>query len=86
MSRYFSASTEGPPSIGLPLPLKMRPIMSSDTGVRSTCEAVPAAVSNMDAQRPQCCPAVRTLSIQEWIEGTCICKRDAPAPWSTPRR
>jgi hypothetical protein len=61
MSRYFSASTEGPPSIGLPLPLKMRPIMSSDTGVRRTCEAVFTGVRNMDVQRPQCCPAVRTV-------------------------
>lgn len=36
ISRYFSASTGGPPSIGFPLPLKMRPIMSSDTGVFNT--------------------------------------------------
>mmetsp|Transcript_17087 Transcript_17087/g.55789 ORF Transcript_17087/g.55789 Transcript_17087/m.55789 type:complete len:225 (-) Transcript_17087:125-799(-) len=33
MSRYSSASTGGPLSMGLPEPLKMRPSMSSDTGV-----------------------------------------------------
>ena len=33
MSRNSSASTAGPLSIGLPEPLKMRPSMSSETGV-----------------------------------------------------
>ena len=40
MSRYVSASTGGPPSIGFPDPLKMRPSMSSETGVLSTWEQV----------------------------------------------
>ena len=34
MSRKASAMTVGPPSIGLPEPLKMRPSMSFETGVR----------------------------------------------------
>ena len=36
MSRNASASTGGPPSTGAPDPLKARPSMSPDTGVRST--------------------------------------------------
>ena len=36
MSRYTSGMTGGPPSMGCPLPLKMRPSMSSETGVLST--------------------------------------------------
>mmetsp|Transcript_9609 Transcript_9609/g.40777 ORF Transcript_9609/g.40777 Transcript_9609/m.40777 type:complete len:240 (-) Transcript_9609:248-967(-) len=36
MSRYSSGITSGPPSMGWPEPLKMRPSMSSETGVLST--------------------------------------------------
>ena len=36
MSKYVSAITLGPPSIGFPLPLKILPNMSSLTGVLST--------------------------------------------------
>ena len=36
MSRYCSGITGGPPSMGIPEPLKMRPSISSATGVFST--------------------------------------------------
>ena len=32
ISKYFSGKISGPPSIGLPIPLKIRPTISSDTG------------------------------------------------------
>lgn len=37
MSKYASGKIGGPLSMGFPEPLKMRPSMSSETGVFKTC-------------------------------------------------
>mmetsp|Transcript_12140 Transcript_12140/g.39921 ORF Transcript_12140/g.39921 Transcript_12140/m.39921 type:complete len:267 (+) Transcript_12140:696-1496(+) len=72
ISRYFSASTGGPPSIGFPDPLKTRPSISCATGVIIT-----SPVNSND---------VSLLSIPAVPSNTCTTARDPSTSSTCPRR